>query len=428
MKLKKILLSTLIFFVPLVGAFFSIHAIIQADSVDEPYSIIVVAGQSWAEGTNSFRSELPAGTGVDKLNHPADTETGLWWAGADGKGPQDIFEFLELFYNGQSPAGWIQSGGTNATGAARLKDLNDTQRSGFFGPELGAARELYNKGRRKVIVLKVSYGFQALAKSNSPMVPFDWNSEPGRNKSYDRLKTEFNALTTYLKSIDQKYTVDGFYWLQGGTDALQNEWTAQYEENFTNLTDAVRTDLQLHPASQIVAVKMSMKYCLEESYPTTIYSYCGFPYAQSIEPLVAGPLDGTHAVNASRARSVRRALQTVADSDQNKNPKVSVVEVSDISMAFDKIHYDEPGTIEVGRRLVNMYKLPLRFNGSSDYDTDGVANSLEDTGRRADCELVVNNAVITTADNGNLGDDDSDCDGYPNYLDRIDGLGSGLAQ
>lgn len=426
MKLKKILLSTLIFFVPLVGVFFSIHAIIEADSVDEPYSIIVVAGQSWAEGTNSYRSELPTGNGIDKMSHPADTQTGFWWAGADGAGPTDVFEFFDFYFNGQSPAGWMQSGGNNATGAARLRNLNDQQRSGFFGPELSASRELYDKGRRKVIVLKVSYGFQSLAKSNSPMVPFDFNPEPGRNKGYDRIKTEFNALTSYLRSINQKYTVDGFYWLQGGTDSMQNEWAAAYEQNFTNLTNSVRTDLQLHPAAQIVAIKMSMKYCMEESYPTTIYEYCGFPYAQSIEPLQAGPLDGIHSINASRQRTVRTALQKVADNDQNQRVKVSVVEVADLPMATDKIHYSEAGNIELGRRLVNMYKLPLRFEGDSDYDDDGVQNSAEDTGSRA-CSLT-NGDGGSNAGNGNLGDDDCDNDGYPNYLDRVNGLGSGLAQ
>ncbi|GIW60786.1 MAG: hypothetical protein KatS3mg087_1852 [Patescibacteria group bacterium] len=62
-----------------------------------------------AEGTNSFRSQLPAGVGIDKQDHPADTETGFWWSGADGRGPRDVFEFLNLFFNGESPAGWIQS-------------------------------------------------------------------------------------------------------------------------------------------------------------------------------------------------------------------------------------------------------------------------------------------------------------------------------
>ncbi|GIW60785.1 MAG: hypothetical protein KatS3mg087_1851 [Patescibacteria group bacterium] len=95
------------------------------------------------------------------------------------------------------------------------------KRGGLFGPELAIGRALYEKGQRKVIILKVSYGFQALAQASGPTQPFDWNSAPGRNKSYDKLKADFNALTSYLNSINQKYTVDGFIWLQGGTDMLQ---------------------------------------------------------------------------------------------------------------------------------------------------------------------------------------------------------------
>ena len=75
-----------------------------------------------------------------------------------------------------------------------------------------------------------------------------------------------------------------------------------------------------------------------------------------------------------------------------------------------------------------MYSLPKRYNSDDpipgrnlDYDRDGVLNSAEDTGRGQGCPLSYN-----AANNGNLGDDDSDCDGFPNYLDKINGIGSGL--
>ena len=111
--------------------------------------------------------------------------------------------------------------------------------------------------------------------------------------------------------------------------------------------------------------------------------------------------------------------------------KVDIVETGDLSRGLDNVHLSELSQIELGRRFVNMYKLPLRYDSDSarlpvsatpqDFDGDGVSNPAEDTGRGAACQLAYNASA-----NGNLGDDDTDCDGYPNYLDRVIELGSGI--
>jgi len=62
----------------------------------------------------------------------------------------------------------------------------------------------------------------------------------------------------------------------------------------------------------------------------------------------------------------------------------------------------------------------------NDYDRDGLDNTQEDTGRGIGCPYIINNVVVSTAGNGNLGDDDSDCDGFPNYIDNVNGPGSGM--
>lgn len=434
MRFKKIVVTALFLFVPLVVFFFALRALIVADAEEEPYSIIILAGQSWAEGTNSFRTNLPDdGNGfLKRHDEPADGQTQFWWAGADGNGPRDFFEFMDMFYSGNSPAGWIQSGGPTATGAQRMQTLStNLQRGGLFGAELGIGRELYRQDRKKVIILKISYGFQSLAKSSSAIVPYDFNPEPGRNKSYQRMLTEFDALTSYLRNSGKTYTVDGLYWLQGGTDALQLSYAQAYQANFTNFVNAARTDFQMHPSSRIVVGKMSLQKCIENSFPLTIYNYCGFPYAQSVEPLAVAQLDVAHPNFANRMRIVRTAQQTVADSDTNERVKVDIFDMNDIPISDDYIHNSEVGNLEVGRRFVNMYKLPLRFNGSNDYDGDGVHNNDEDTGNLA-CNLIGTPAASSgggdKAHNGNLGDDDCDNDGYPNYLDKVNGPGSGLSQ
>ena len=106
-NIKRFFITLVVVFVPIMAVFFGMMSLTFADPGDEePYSVFILAGQSWAEGTNSFRVNLPAGTGIDKQNHPADTATGFWWAGADGNGPDTLLEYIEYF-NGISPAGWM---------------------------------------------------------------------------------------------------------------------------------------------------------------------------------------------------------------------------------------------------------------------------------------------------------------------------------
>ena len=422
-NIKRFFITLVVVFVPIMAVFFGMMSLTFADPGDEePYSVFILAGQSWAEGTNSFRVNLPAGTGIDKQNHPADTATGFWWAGADGNGPDTLLEYIEYF-NGISPAGWMQSGGVGATGANSYKNMNDVQRLGQFGPELSMARKLYDNGRRKVIILKVSYGFQSLAQSTSPTIPFDFNSAPGRNKSYDRMKTEFNALTNYLKSTNKKYTVDGFYWYQGGTDALQQSYTDQYEQNLRDLITRSKTDFQFSSNAHFVMAKFSLRDCYEKSYPLT-GDYCGFPYMGQLDPLTVAPDFYTaHSIGWNRMEQVRGIIQKVADDDNNGVMKVDAVEDGDLTRAGDRIHLNEASNIIMGQRFVSMFNPAYQpSTPSSDYDGDGIINNNEDVGRGAGCQLP-----YSTQNNSNLGDDDSDCDGYPNYIDKLDGSnGNGL--
>lgn len=423
----RVFLAVLVLLAMPVGLFLLyMQSPTQAADSDEPYSIFIVAGQSNAEGSNAFRSDLPAGTGFSSQNHPADAETGLWLAGADGKGPEGLEGIAQVF-SGQNPAGWYDS--NDGTGN-KLRDLTYVQRNGTIGSEVGFARAAYEKGRRKVIILKVTYGFQTLAKSTSVFVPFDFNTESGPTKSYNRMKTEFNLLTEQLKTQNKKYTVDGLFWIQGETDTLQESYASAYQENFTKFVNAARTDFQMSPLSHIVAAKISLMNCVELSYPTT-GDYCGFPYAGGLEPLTIAPIPFAHPLQGARMRKVRDALQYVADHDQDSPVKVDVVETVDLPRGRDWIHMTTAAQIELGRRFANMYQLPLRYDSDSsklssaaDYDGDGILNPEEDTGDRA-CGLTTGTGGANF-NNGNLGDDDCDGDGYPNYLDRVNGVGNGL--
>lgn len=419
---------------------------------DEPYSIIIVAGQSNAEGSNSFLSDMPEGEEIG--THPVDDEENpddnaqIWWEGADGAGLQDTpGAFFEALVNPQyTTAGWTKSNNTADPSKQRLinfKDLDEPapmgQRNRQFGPEVGIARYLHDQGRRKLIFLKVTYGFQALGKSTSQFVPYDWNidcASPGRsNKSYCHLKSAYAELTSYLRSQDKKYTVDGMFWLQGETDALDSGWTNSYLENFDDLVNESKKDMQFHPDAHFVARKFNLRVCLNGAYPPE-GNFCGVGYALRMEgisisnildaltinPLISIPL------NTSRIKTVRSAIQTTAD----KYDWVDAVETDDLPFYPDFIHLNAEGQLGTGKRMAAMYRLPYRpaitepLTKRNDYDGDGKPNSQEDTGMRS-CSATANVPGDTKANNGNLGDDDCDGDGFPNYIDATPVAGSGMA-
>ncbi len=447
MRFKKIILATIVFFVPLFTFFLVLGSYISADSAEEPYSIYIIAGQSQAEGTNSVRDNLENDSqGFYKRTHEGDDDTGFWWAGADGRGPSDFFEFLSLFFSGGNAAGWSYSGWSDTDdGSVRLADLSyeNSQRrtegapNKIFGPEYGVGRTLYDMGRRKVIILKVSYGFQSLSQSTSQFVPYDWNVTDfeSRNKSYKVLDTEFTRLTNYLSSQGQKYTVDGFFWHQGGTDTLDDDYAQDYAENFDNLVNDARKRFELHPEAHIVAAKIGYQHCSNYSIPPNDSNpyYCGFPYMKelspltAVEPLTPSSIRSAHKNYVDRINMVRAALQNTADNYS----WVDVVDNNDLPRSADNVHLDEVAQLEMGKRFVEMYRLPYRptFGGplEDDYDNDGILNSAEDSGRGASCQIELDGEIVDTANNGNLGDDDTDCDGYPDYADATNGPGRGFS-
>lgn len=438
---------------------------IKAEGGDkEPYSIYIVAGQSNAEGTQSKWSDLPEGQKIRQ--HPADDDVNpndnaqIWWEGSDGNELTGSWSHIQHMFTDPlyNPAGWMKSDSNPApslrNGLVNFKDLDEPpplgQRLGFFGPELGIAREAYDQGRRKVIILKVSYGFQALAKSVTTFVPFDWNPDVANNgqpdnpqrsdKAYRHLISAYNELTTELRNEGKSYTVDGFFWYQGETDTLDTYYANLYKQNFETLVNRAREDMHMHPNAHFVARKFNMKYCRDNANDpfSSTGNYCGFSWFTRIEGITpqnflqmfeTRPFD-VIPLNADRTRTVRQAMQDVAD----KYEWVDVMETDPGSdFAGDYVHLLAGSQLARGREIYNMYKQPYRpalsvvdLATRNDYDRDGLDNTQEDTGRGIGCPYIINNVVVSTAGNGNLGDDDSDCDGFPNYIDNVNGPGSGM--
>lgn len=460
MRLSRILIGIVILGVPALVFFAILTSISSADTAEEPYSIYIIAGQSQAEGSNSTRSNLPNDSeGFNKRVHPADAETKFWWAGADGAGPKSFAEALEFVFQGKTFVGWTFSGygGANpsdlntrmsnlALGNGQKRNDSPQNPNEIFGPEYGIARTLYEQGRRKTIILKVSYGFQSLAQSSIKEIPFDWNTTDwyNRNKSYRVLVEEFNRLTQHITDQGGTYTVDGFFWHQGGTDAVEQKYADVHQTNFSNLLDDARTRFELHPDAHFVAAKIGYQFCSHKSIPPTSvnYQFCGFPWAYRIDPeptfveLLNPDTSNPASVRVAHKRYLARLAKVKQSLQDNADARswVDVFEVEDLKRSSDNLHFNELSQLEIGRRFANMYRMPYRpplsETNRADYDKDGKSNKQEDTGNLA-CELIgtpqANGAGGDKAGNGNLGDDDCDGDGYPNYIDRQDGvIGGGL--
>jgi len=353
--------------------FFSNSLVANADA--ESWNIAVVAGQSNAEGTNSFIETWTANAAKPLVAlgaHPADSQTYIWWEGADGAAPSTPEEYLSTLNDpSYNAAGWLKSRTPDSKlpvrdALIRIDQLADRtvgvgQRLGQFGPEVGIARELYDQGKRNIIILKVSYGFQSLAAANSQLIPYDWYPEYERDKSYKHLLDNYTELTSYLASKQQGYQTSGIFWLQGETDTLDSSYADAFAANLDLLVNNLKQDLNLAEKGHVVIRKFSLSDCLANAYPL-VGNYCGGAYALQLEGITAASLLAAFEVNPlisiplnyKRVRQVRQAIQNTA----NKYSWVDAVETDDLSFAFDHIHLDWKGQLEMGSRMAKMFDLP----------------------------------------------------------------------
>jgi hypothetical protein len=362
-----------------VTALFLTDSTSQATTSTEPYSVLVIAGQSNAQGDMSFHTNMNPPLG----SHPADSATKIMWSTGDDQ--------LSVVRRMSS--------------SSELLPLTTVQPEGFFGPEVGLARSLWDQGRRNMVILKVTYGLQRLAATQNDVFGglADWNTN-SVNESYDNLKLRKSQLATLMNANNETYTMDGFYWVQGESDAVKGETVANYQSNLNTLLDSVHEDLDMHPDSINVLGKISGQYCL-----TNVYNLIYNPEGCGVQACVLAvhPCSTPEIVSQGNT-NVRTAIQNIADIE----PETFVVETEDLARGPDWIHLTASSQLTLGTRMSNSsFQLPYRNEGSDDYDGDGIPNADED----------ING-------DGNLGNDDSDFDLVPDYLDEIFGEGGGPTQ
>lgn len=293
----------------------------QANSAGLPYSVLIVAGQSNAAGAESL---------------VVDPQNNIDVFGAQTVQPADS-QVQMRFDNG-----WNNS--DSRINPVPLSTLQaDPNQPATFGPEVGLSRRLYELGRRRIVILKVTVASTPLA--SDPNNSFDWNIN-STNEGYQRLKDRASTLFSDIESQGATYSVDGFYWVQGEDDAHNTNFANQYEQNLRDFIDAARTDLGMAPNAPFVIGQTDVSEANEVVYGGSD------PNCQT-QPCI----------DAEANNSTVREAQAAVASD---TPNVEIVDTAPMPRTGLKIHLSNVGQLELGTQFANITeslqngKLPLQ--------------------------------------------------------------------
>jgi hypothetical protein len=105
--------------------------------------------------------------------------------------------------------------------------------SGHFGPEVSFARDLKKEGYNPAI-FKFCLGATGLSR--------DWKS-PGGGGIYDAMVKDLKVAISNLKKKGYSLNFRGFVWIQGESDAVNDETASDYKANLELLIADLRTEV-----------------------------------------------------------------------------------------------------------------------------------------------------------------------------------------
>lgn len=192
---------------------------------DNEISVIVLAGQSNMEG-NSWSQYISTSYGfnddeVDRIK----------------RGYEDITMDYRCFWNGNP------NGGTDSYGLFEPVKVGQANTVSKFGPEIGIADYLTEKGYGgKVALIKYAVGASVLAPAAG-----EWGSPssryPQNGKWYDAtLELVSNGLETLEEETGKKPVIKAMCWMQGESDAGNTNYNRNYYLNLTNFVTDLREE------------------------------------------------------------------------------------------------------------------------------------------------------------------------------------------
>ncbi len=106
----------------------------------------------------------------------------------------------------------------------------------FFGPEMTIARSLF-PAVPQLAVIKCAYAGSTIAN--------DWKKGNSTGYHlYELMISQINKAINLFDSSGITYTIVGFFWMQGESDAANLNYANNYEMNLTEFIHNVRTDLE----------------------------------------------------------------------------------------------------------------------------------------------------------------------------------------
>jgi|GEM_PF-743032 len=113
---------------------------------------------------------------------------------------------------------------------------------GHFGPEVSFAREFKKAGFNPAI-FKYTKGATGLAR--------DWKA-PGKGGIYDKMVTDLVSSINKLEKQGFKFTLQAFIWIQGETDASDEQAAKDYYQNLKQLINDLRNNVLHEPELKII--------------------------------------------------------------------------------------------------------------------------------------------------------------------------------
>ncbi len=255
----------------------------------ETVNLVIVAGQSNALGYGAAADELPP-----ELYTPQ-ADIRFWFE--EGSNIAILDPALRI----SSGDAWIPlQFQVDASGSTFLDD------SGGFGPEVSLGRHLADVLPNDIALLKFAF--------NGASLVGPWNPDGGATSLYVQMLNRLNSAITDLVNEGHTVEVVGFFWMQGESDALNEDAANAYQENLTNFIARLRADVDV----------------------------ADLPFVFGrIQPFLPSP--GVEAV---------RLAQLAVDLGV---PDTWMINTDDLPVAEDLLHFSAAGELIFGDRMAEAY-------------------------------------------------------------------------
>jgi hypothetical protein len=216
---------------------------------------------------------------------------------------------------------------------------------GTGGAEMTFAQEMYERTDRKIAIIKVA--------ANATSLHFDWNVS-NDNMWYDSLVNKVTTTKSQLVDAGYAPNMAGMFWTQGEGDAATSWQSVVYQKNLTDIIQTFRSD-----------INVEVPFYFNE-------------------------------LHAACARNFREAVRTAQSNVDATVPNTRMLNVDDLTLIYDNIHFTAETHNEVGRRWADF------ISPSGDFNYDNVVNDLD---------LAIWKSTVGTADMRGDGNSDNVVDG-----------------